>query len=149
MARRHSLLFWESGGNSEDSLENQTLTEAGLFNNNLRGGSPGWLSRLSIRLQLRSLSYGSWVRAPRQALCWQFRAWSPLWILCLPLCLPLHSSLSLSQKQISMKEIKKKHTNTTSEDEMWENINLCIYIFPYEWKTSLQKQSKLPHLGIN
>ena len=31
---------------------------------------PGWLSRLSIWLWLRSWSRGSWVRAPCQALCW-------------------------------------------------------------------------------
>ena len=50
-------------------------------------GAPGWLSRLSVRLQLRSWSHGLWVQAPRRALCWQLRAWSPLWILCLPLSL--------------------------------------------------------------
>ena len=32
-------------------------------------GAPGWLSRLSIRLRLRSQSRGMWVRAPRRALC--------------------------------------------------------------------------------
>ena len=36
-------------------------------------GAPGWLSRLSVRLRLRSSSHGSWVRAPRRALCWQVR----------------------------------------------------------------------------
>ena len=41
-------------------------------------GVPGWLSQLSIQLQLRSWSHGSWVQAPRQALCWQLRAWSLL-----------------------------------------------------------------------
>ena len=56
-------------------------------------GAPGWLSRLGIRLQLRSWSLGSWVQAPHWALCWQLRAWSRLWILCLPL--PLSAPLSL------------------------------------------------------
>ena len=32
-------------------------------------GAPGWLSGLSVRLQLRSPSRGPWARAPRQALC--------------------------------------------------------------------------------
>ena len=32
-------------------------------------GTPGWLSRLNVRLQLRSLSHGSWVGALRRALC--------------------------------------------------------------------------------
>ena len=33
-------------------------------------GAPGWLSWISVRLELRSWSHGSWVQAPRQALCW-------------------------------------------------------------------------------
>ena len=52
-------------------------------------GAPGWLSRLSGRLQFRSWSHSPWVPAPHQALCWQLRAWILLWILCLPLSLPL------------------------------------------------------------
>ena len=44
-------------------------------------GAPGWLTRLSIRLWLRSWSHGSWVRASCQALCWQLGAWSLLRIL--------------------------------------------------------------------
>ena len=51
-------------------------------------GAPGWLSRLSVRLRLRSWSHGSWVRAPRRALCWQLGAWSLLRILCPPLSPP-------------------------------------------------------------
>ena len=39
-------------------------------------GAPGWLSRLSVRLGLRSWSRGPWVQAPRRALCWQLGAWS-------------------------------------------------------------------------
>ena len=61
-------------------------------------GAPGWLSRLSIRLELRSWSCGPWVRAPHQALCWQLRAWSLFQILCLPLSDPPPFMLSLSQK---------------------------------------------------
>ena len=38
--------------------------------------APGWLSRLSVQLQLRSWSPSSWVWVPHQALCWQLRAWS-------------------------------------------------------------------------
>ena len=49
------------------------------------GGAPGQLSRLSIWLELRSWSHNLWVRAPRQALYWQLRAWSLLQIPCLPL----------------------------------------------------------------
>ena len=49
---------------------------------------PGWLSWLSVWLQLRSWSLGSWVQAPRWSLCWQLRTWSLLWILCFPLSLP-------------------------------------------------------------
>ena len=60
-------------------------------------GAPGWLSRLSVRFQLRSPSQ-FWVWAPCQALHWQFRAWSLLQILCLPLSLPLPHSGCVSQK---------------------------------------------------
>ena len=63
---------------------------------NQQWGAPGWLSWLSVRLRLRSWSHSLWVRAPRQALCWQVRARSLLWILCLPLSLPLPCSCSAS-----------------------------------------------------
>ena len=65
-------------------------------------GARGWLSRLSVRLWLRSWSHSSWVWAPCLALCWQLRPWSLLGILCLALFLsppfPSLCSLSLSQK---------------------------------------------------
>ena len=51
-----------------------------------RGGNigvTGWLSLLSIWLQLRSWSHGPRVWALRQALCQQLRAWRLLQILCL------------------------------------------------------------------
>ena len=66
-------------------------------------GAPGWLSRLSGRLRLRSWSHGLWVRAPRRALCWQLRAWSLFRILCLPfsLLLPCSCSVSLSLSKIN------------------------------------------------
>ena len=60
-----------------------------------------WVAQLvEVRLQLRSWSHGSWVWALCWALCWQLRAGSVLWILCLPLSLPLPQSHSvfLSQK---------------------------------------------------
>ena len=63
---------------------------------NIKVGAPGWLSRLGVRLQLRSRSRGMWVRAPRRALCWLLRAWSLFQILCLPLSLTLPSSCSVS-----------------------------------------------------
>ena len=59
-------------------------------------GASGWLSRLSVRLQLRSRSHSPWVRAPRWALGWWLRAWSLFPILCLPLSLPLPRSCSVS-----------------------------------------------------
>ena len=37
----------------------------------LKQGAPGWLSRLSVWLWLRSWSHSLWVRAPHWALCWQ------------------------------------------------------------------------------
>ena len=59
-------------------------------------GAPGWLSGLSLLLQLRSRSHGLWVRAPSRALGWWLRDWSLLPILCLPLSLPRPCSFSLS-----------------------------------------------------
>ena len=65
-------------------------------------GAPGWLSRLGVRLRLKSRSHGSWVRAPCQALCGQLGARGLLRILRLPLSLcpsPARTgSLSLSLK---------------------------------------------------
>ena len=59
----------------------------------------------------QSWSHGLWVRALCQALCWQLRAWSLLWILCFPLSLsfPCSHCLSLSLKKwINGKKKKKK-----------------------------------------
>ena len=57
---------------------------------------PGWLSQLSIWLQLRSWSLSLWVQAPLGALSWQLRVWNLLQILCLPLSLSLPHSCCLS-----------------------------------------------------
>ena len=73
-------------------------------------GVPGWLSRLSFRLRLRSWSHGLWVRAPCRALCWQLKAWSLLQIPLFrfpslsappPLVLSLSLSLSLCLSKIN------------------------------------------------
>ena len=89
-------------------------------------GAPGWLSQLSVRLQLRSWSYGSWVRAPPRALCWQLRACSLLLTLCLhPLSSSSDHTLSFSQKQIKIK--KKKRTSPGSPGWLsWLSIWLLI-----------------------
>ena len=67
-------------------------------------GAPGWLSRLSVQLRLRSWSHGLWVRAPRLALWWQLG-----FCVSLSLCpsLACTQSLSLKNKQ-TLKKIKKK-----------------------------------------
>ena len=49
-------------------------------------GAPGWLSGLSLCLQLRSWSQGSWDRVPHRALCSAGSLLIPR-PLCLPLCL--------------------------------------------------------------
>ena len=60
--------------------------------------APEWLSGLSVWLLLRSRSCGSWVWVPRRAVCWQLRAWSLPWILCLPCSAhPCTRSVSLSE----------------------------------------------------
>ena len=70
------------------------------FFKNSPAGAPGWLSWLSVQLRLRPGSHSLWVQAPCQALCWQIRAWSLLWILCpsLSATLPLMFCFSLSVK---------------------------------------------------
>ena len=68
-----------------------------FFSKILMRGAPRRLSRLSIWLQLRSWSHGSWLRAPHRALCWQPRAWSLFRILCLALPCSHCVSLSLSK----------------------------------------------------
>ena len=76
-------------------------------------GAPGWLGRLSIRLQLRSRSHGPWIRAPRRALGWWLRAWSLLQILCLPHSLLLSRSCSVSVSKINKrsKKLKKNYSS--------------------------------------
>ena len=59
----------------------------------IREGAPAWLSRLSIRLWLRSLSHNSWVQAPRRAHCCQSRAFFRFSV---PLSLHPSHALSLS-----------------------------------------------------
>ena len=91
-------------------------------------GAPGWLSRLSGRLQLRSWSHSPWVPAPHQALCWQLRACTLLWILCLPLSLPLPRwcSVSLCLKNKFKKTLKKKkRTLVISTEYCAELQNHC------------------------
>ena len=74
----------------------QALTRV-ITHQNLTFGAPGWLSRLSGRLRLRSRSRGPWVRAPRRAdslgpgACFSFCVSLFLWPS------PVHA-LSLSQK---------------------------------------------------
>ena len=87
-----------------------------LLNNMLkeRGGAPGWLSWLSVRLRLRSWSHGLWVRDLRRALCLQLRAWSLLRILSLSLSLSLPHSRSISfsvSKKLKKKKKKERRDN--------------------------------------
>ena len=51
-------------------------------------GAPGWLSQLSVWLQLRSWSRSLWVQVPHQAVYWQLRA-------CIAACFRFCVSLSL------------------------------------------------------
>ena len=69
--------------------------------------APGWLSQLSIQIQLRSWSHSSWVQGLHRALCWQLRPWSLLQILCLPLSLCPSPTHALSFLPSKIKNIKK------------------------------------------
>ena len=72
------------------------LSQPGLYIRVRPLGTPGWLSRLSVQLWLRSWSHSLWVGALRWALCWQLRAWGLFHILCLPLSSPSPLMLCLS-----------------------------------------------------
>ena len=52
-------------------------------------GAPRWFSWLSVWLQLKSWSHGSWIQALQWSLCWQLRAWRLLQIPCPPFSLLL------------------------------------------------------------
>ena len=89
-----------------------------------RLGAPGWLSRFSVRLRLRSRSHGSWIRAPRRALCRQLGAWNLLLIVCLPLslCPPLLTlCLSKMNKDVE-KKFKEKEAEKTSPSAKEDKI---------------------------
>ena len=68
-------------------------------------GAPGWLSRLSVWLQLRSWSL--WVWAPRWALCWELRAWRLLRILSVSLSFSAPALLVTLSLPLSKNKIKQ------------------------------------------
>ena len=100
------------------------------FFNDECSGVPEWLSQLSVRLRLRLWSHGSCVWALHRALCWQFGAWSLLWVLCLSLSAspPLVLCLCLSLK--IKYTLKKFMMNVYVSDIYWSLVrikwdNLC------------------------
>ena len=100
-------------------------------------GAPGWLSRLSVWLRLRSWSHGSWVQAPHRALCWQLRAGSLLRILCLPLSLPLPAHalfLSLKKKQTFkiLKKWRKPFTETFCDAASFQTFQI-LHLIVQSW----------------
>ena len=92
---RRKHITWKNSMNEEKCLQKSKM------------GALGWLSRWNVQIRLRSWSHGPWVQAPCRALCWQFRAWSLLWILYLPLALPNSHSVSI-KKWINVKKILEK-----------------------------------------
>ena len=89
-----------------------------------RRGALGWLSRLSIRLQLRSWPHGPWVPAPHSALCWQLKVWSLLGIRCFPLALPLPHlrSVSVSLSKINVKKFLKTFFEKGNKEINWGSM---------------------------
>ena len=78
--------------------------------NKMKYGAPGWLGRLSVRLWLRSWSYGSWVWDPCWVLCWQLSAWSLLRILSPLLSAPPPLTFCFCLKNEQMfKKLKKEN----------------------------------------
>ena len=67
-------------------------------------GASGWLGWLSIRLQLRSWSPGSWVRTLHQALCCQHRAYFRS---CIPLSLCLFHAPHPAKANRNLKKEKE------------------------------------------
>ena len=65
------------------------------------GGSVSWASDFGSG---HAWSPSLWVQAPRLALCWQFRAWRLLQILCLPLSALPPPMLCLSLSRINIKK---------------------------------------------
>ena len=97
-------------------------------------GAPGWLSWLSVRLWLRSWSHGSWVWALRWVVCWQLRAWSLPWILCLPLSLPLPCLLTLVlSRSLKNKNIKKNFLRRVSQGVPGWFSRLCRRLRLRSW----------------
>ena len=88
-------------------------------------GAAGWISQLSILLQLRSWFCGLWVQAPHQGLCWQLRAG-----VCFRFCVSLSASLlpvlclCFSQKTKN----KKQKTKTLIKKKLyWSKKCSCFF----------------------
>ena len=94
-----------------------------VFIRTQNSGVPGWLSQLSVQLWLRSWSHSSWVQAPRQALCWQLRAWILLQILCFPLSLPLPCSCSVYPS------LKNKHKKQNKTKNRIHCVSVYCWVF--------------------
>ena len=83
-------------------------------------GEPGWLSRLSLWLWLRSWSHSSWAQAPHWA--GELRAWSLLRILCLPLSLLFPHLCPVSKINRCEKScffFKEENAETHKENIIW------------------------------
>ena len=130
--RRHILLIL--------GMRENKLLQIKLALKDSKAGVPGWLSWLSVWLQLRSGAHGSWVWALHQDLCWQLRTCILLQILCLlplpaPLQLPFCLFLIHKQTKKESKAILGKQPYATKFDNLDENIF-----------GSLQDKCKLPKL---
>ena len=112
-----------SGRNIWISKDLMSLLEIYLWEI-IREGVIGWLSQLSVCLQLRSWSQGPWDGAPHQAPC---SAWSLLLLLLLLLPLTPHILvLSLSLPLINKTLNKRKEIIMN----LWKNV-ICRYAHFY------------------
>ena len=94
-------------------------------------GAPGWLSRLSVPLQLRSRCCGLWVRAPRRALCCSSEPEA-----CFGFCVPL-SLCSFPTHALSV-SLKYKHSKKNLKKNKVLSVQSCHY---WSWDAGLWGQA--------
>ena len=95
-------------------------------------GAPGWLSRLSVRLWLRSWSRGQWVRA-RIRLCADCSEPGACFRFCVSLSLTLPRSFSVSLCLKNKQTLKKKQKTIEGIECFTYNLSKLHRLDPRLW----------------